>query len=411
MTNANENYYAILGVQRTASQQQITKAYRTKLKDFKGVDLNDMKYRKPFHKLRRAYEVLSDPTKRIAYDREHALRTGTFNFGAINRSQLSKSSTSKPRGKLPDLPPESWGATRTLNQSPLIKQTLYVTLNEIYNGCRKYVTIKKYHETNERNDYLLVCGYVRSQSYMKPLINLLYEFYHQPSIICNDCAGRGTNMTTTRRGYMTMQTRKQCKICNGNGWLDLGIKEIQLNFNVPKICEPLRKIEFNGMGHEYPNYSPGDVIIEFKDIKDKIFKRVKYDLFVSYMLTLEEAIFGFKKILLHPSNKKLLIQSNENEIIQPQTVRKIENYGMPTNNIGGFGHLYVKFDVKLPTVLTKKKREMFGNLLQKTDKNLGIIEESLDNYTTGHGETVVDKEIDDKFEDKNQKDSVECKQF
>jgi DnaJ family protein A protein 2 len=82
---------------------------------------------------------------------------------------------------------------------------------------------------------------------------------------------------------------------------------------------------------QQPDIIPGDVIIILRQAPHKRFKRVGNNLFTEMTLTLEEALLGFKKKMVHLDGRVIEIRSELNEIIQPFSWKIIEEEGMPIN--------------------------------------------------------------------------------
>lgn len=125
------------------------------------------------------------------------------------------------------------------------------------------------------------------------------------------------------------------------------------NGQVIKIKNQGEKVEAGGVN--------GDLYIKFNIINNTNFKRDKNNLYLTVNLNLYKAILGGDLIISSVDHKKLKLN------IKPETQNgsqvKLKGKGMPIyKKEGQFGDLFVKFDVKIPTNLTPKEKELFTQL-------------------------------------------------
>ena len=125
------------------------------------------------------------------------------------------------------------------------------------------------------------------------------------------------------------------------------------NGQVIKIKNQGEKVEAGGIN--------GDLYIKFNIINNTNFKRDKNNLYLTVNLNLYKAILGGDLIISSVDHKKLKLN------IKPETQNgsqvKLKGKGMPIyKKEGQFGDLFVKFDVKIPTNLTPKEKELFTQL-------------------------------------------------
>ena len=198
------------------------------------------------------------------------------------------------------------------------------------------------------------------------------------SSICKRCNGTGKITVTQRRGPMIFQSTKTCPSCNGVGY-HLMVKEIVLDVNVPIGVKDGENYTMPGVGHEYPDHEPGDVLIQFRIKKHKVFTRQGADLGMTHTISFREALCGYKIRVQHVSGKNLVITPLEsNEIVQPGSLRRVMSMGMPQRYAPHIkGHLYIVMDVEMPLykkalnnrVMTKLKQILPNNLPENIDNN------------------------------------------
>merc|ERR1712032_107362 len=130
-------------------------------------------------------------------------------------------------------------------------------------------------------------------------------------------------------------------------------------------------ITVNGEGNKYPDMQEGDVILQLRVAKHKLFNRKGADLGMNYELSLRQALCGYKIKIPHVSGKTLCIVPMEKvEVVQPGSLKIVHTMGLPQRFSGHIkGHLYIVMDVKLPLSgsLSDPHIAMFKQLLPNTN--------------------------------------------
>jgi len=146
-------------------------------------------------------------------------------------------------------------------------------------------------------------------------------------------------------------THKQTLTVNGK----------QVRITIPAGVENGQKIKLPGYGAPGPNNGPaGDLYISFHISEHPKFKRKGNDIHIQEEIDLYTAILGGEKIIETLNGKvKLNIPAGT----QPDTTLRLKGKGFPVyKKEGQFGDLYVKWQVKLPTKLNAKQRDLFEQL-------------------------------------------------
>jgi len=109
----------------------------------------------------------------------------------------------------------------------------------------------------------------------------------------------------------------------------------------------------HGESSEAPGYVSGDLIFIIKEQNHKTFRRDGMHLYIEKEVPLVNALVGFKFVVTHLDDRKILVNTGPGDIIKPLDVREIRNEGMPVfGRPYEHGNLYVVFSVKFPTKLT-----------------------------------------------------------
>lgn len=125
-------------------------------------------------------------------------------------------------------------------------------------------------------------------------------------------------------------------------------------------------IMFEKQGEQVPDMIQGDIVFVISQSPHATFKRVDHNLYYNLDLTLEEALLGFSKTIVHLDGHEVQVKSGPMEIIQPFSWKIIKEEGMPIRNSGGdYGDLHVKLLVTFPQKLSPRQRtlieKIFGN--------------------------------------------------
>ena len=350
-----------MGVDKNASPQEIRKAYRKlviKLHPDKGGDPEK------FKEMQNAYEVLSDPKKREIYDKygEEGLKEGggadfdPFDFfggfggfGSRSRENVKR----KCKAKLVELK---------------------ITLEDSYNGGRKEVEY----------DRRIICPKCKGSGSSNP----------NAKTTCSKCNGSGVRLVVQRHGPMIMQTQTTCDECNGEGKIIKDkckeckgqmVKTIKrkIGVDLEKGVPDGHRYKMACEGDEYPEVETGDLIIEIFLQKHKDFIRKGADLLYKCEISLLEALTGVTLAITHLDGRRILIKSSPGEIIQPQTLKTVEELGMPFfNSPFRFGHLYIDFQIVFPDKLSDEQSNKITEILNNERLNyVGNVPKDIEKYT------------------------------
>jgi len=352
----NTRYYEILGVDKSASGQQIKKQYRKLARELHpDKHPNEAeKYHEKFQELQKAYEVLGDPEKKKLYDRygEAGLRGGGGGMGGgadIFDMFFGGGHGHSHRGGRQQ---------QRRKKAPPIREFLDVTLEDLYMGSSKQVEYEK----------MTMCADCGGKGGKKV-------------IECGACNGNGVQVVMKQMGYMTVQTQRECPSCNGEGTSipesakckkckGKGLNKVHktYDFVIPRGSKHAEKIVLNGQGHEIPDAANGDLVIVLRCVKHAIYQRIGADLAMTKKITLKQALCGFSITIPHLSGFKLKIQSAPNEIVQHGSLKAVYSKGMPQKgSVNTYGHLYVKFEIVFPDELDDEIVEKLKKLLPLQD--------------------------------------------
>lgn len=158
----------------------------------------------------------------------------------------------------------------------------------------------------------------------------------QTQTTCKECKGEGRIISPQDR----------CRVCSGR---KINKERKILEVHIDKGMVDGQKIIFNGEGDQEPGLAPGDIIIVLEEVEHPVFKRSGLDLIIKQELELVESLCGFQRVIKTLDNRELVITAIPGEVTKHNTVRCVQNEGMPQyKNPFEKGRLIIQFSVKFP---------------------------------------------------------------
>ncbi len=358
------DYYEVLEVGKTASQDEIKKAYKKLAKKYHP-DMNpgDKAAEQKFKEVNEAYAVLSDPEKRDKYDRfgHDAFDPSSFagnggfggGFGGFADFDLGDLFGSFFGGG------SSRGGSRSSRtRGDDLSYRLTVDFEEAAFGCKK--TIEFAH--TEQCDH---CHGVGAEN-------------PSDAETCPQCGGRGTVTVMRNIGFGSMQSTQTCPRCNGKGRIiknPCGVckgkgvlrKQKKLEVSIPAGIDNGQQIQLKGQGNAGENGGPaGNLYVNINVRPHKIFERDGTLVYVDMPITFADAALGAK--ISVPT-----IEGGEAEFSIPEgtqsgTVFSLRGKGIPfINNPQVRGDMRVTVNVEIPKGLNAKQKDLLRQFAAATD--------------------------------------------
>jgi DnaJ family protein A protein 2 len=405
--NSNQpDLYKVLSVSKSASEDEIKKSYRKLALKFHPDRNRDNKEEaeKKFKDISKAYEILSDKSKRNTYDNFgfDAVNSGNMGGPGDNPFDLFGNIFSQSNGfeNMFNMGARTQRKTNRKMSSPNILKKIDVNLEDIYTK----------RELNIVFDKTVICknckgSGAKDSSCIK---------------ICNSCDGSGVKISIKTFGPgMISQSQTTCNHCNGKGKIieekcsnckgrkyDIFKKKININLKHSNVHGG--KIHIKGEAHEDINCDIcGDLILELNVRKHKDFKRKGNNLYIKKTINLVDALCGCELTFLHLDNRKLLVKTGD--IITPTSSKKISGEGFEN------GDIIIDFDIIFPKTLSNERKEYISKLLPIQNKanisyddyELKIIDNCNEKYDDINKE---DEENQNIFEDHEQEGNIGCTQ-
>lgn len=353
-----KDYYKILGVTKSASAEEIKKAFRRLARKYHpDVNPGNKAAEARFKEVNEAYEVLSDPVKRDRYDTLGPNWQEQFGFGGASRPG-SRTRTGTPGGSS-----TSRGGT---SSGDWADPTGFSDFFDTLFGRR--TTSPGTSSTGRANGSY---GSRSSTTTGQPRIRHRGEDIEQPLEITLQEAYTGTSRT------YTIQMPEPCAVCKGRGEVGGHIctactgsgtttRTRRVEAHIRAGVETGERVRVAGEGHPGANGgSAGDLYIVVTVKPDTAFERRGDDLVTELAVPLTTAMLGGEAAVYLPDGKRLLLT------IPPETQNgqtfRLAGKGMP-RRAGGSGHLLARVQVTLPKHLTPRERQLFEELASELSR-------------------------------------------
>jgi len=354
------DYYEVLGVSRSASADEIKKAYRkVALQYHPDRNPGDKAAEDNFKEAAEAYEVLSDQQKKASYDRYgHQGLKGT-GFGTAPGGGMRMEDIFEHFGDVfSDFGFDSFfgGRARGRPQHGVRGSNLRIrvklTLKEMAEGVRKTIVVKKYGTC----DTCKGTGARDSGSFDT----------------CPTCHGTGriTRVTSTFLGQM--QTSQTCPTCQGEGRTITAkcptcrgegreYREDKMTIEIPAGVSEGIQLSMSGKGNAGERGGPpGDLIIQIEEVPDEHLKREGNDVIYELYLNFVDAAVGTKVEVPTIDGKKARIKIEPGT--QAGTLLRLKGKGFPAINGYGRGDEIIQVNVWTPKHLSSEEKKLLEKL-------------------------------------------------
>lgn len=359
---AKRDYYEVLGVSKTASDDEIKKSYRSLAKKYHPDVCKEPDAEAKFKEVQEAYEVLSDSTKRQQYDQfghDGPMGSGGFdgfNFGGgfggfedIFSSFFGGGSRQRTQN----------GPTRGRN----LKTSITLTFEEAAFGVEKEITLNKYDTCKDCSGTGAMSG--------------------KDIETCPQCRGRGRVVVEQNSFFGRVQTETVCPRCNGKGKViknkcttchgEGRIKNIsKLKVKIPSGVEDEQTLTVSGKGEAGLNGGlNGDLYISLTVKPHDLFERDGVHLYCEIPITFSQAALG-DSIEVPTLEGKCILKIPAGT--QTGTKFRIAGKGIKNARTGETGNLYVVAKIVTPSKLSNEQKELFKKLSKTDERSESVFE-------------------------------------
>jgi len=361
--STKRDLYEILGVSRNASQDEIKKAYRRLARKYHpDVNRDDEAAADKFKEISVAYEILSDPQKREAYDhygydafdpRNAGQGSyGGFDFGDFGGSfnDIFDLFFGTGTGSRRRTGPRK-GADRELQ--------LEIEFEDAVFGLEKEIEITRMEKCGnckgngaEPGTPIKTCPNCHGSGQVRSVQNTPFGRFETVKT-CAKCQGEGK------------YAEKPCHECRGTGQVR---KKRRINIRIPAGVDHGSRLRMQGEG-EPGTYGgpPGDLYITLLVKPHPKFKRDGYNLITEVEIDFVQAALG--SVIEIPLLGRTTYSLNIPEGIQPGNILTVKGKGIPHLHSHRFGDLKIVVKVTIPTKLTKRQKELLAQFNEEESDN------------------------------------------
>ncbi len=361
-------HYSVLGLDKNdnPSDNEIKKAYKKMAMEYHpDKNKGNQEAENKFKEISCAYEVLSDENKKRTYNQlgdegynnQNNGGGGDPFGGGMNHHDIFEQffRNRHPFGGFGMGGGNPFGFDfddhmESNNSCQSIVKNMTVTLDEVFNGVNKNITL---NITKYCHSCMKKCNNCNGSGTVKQMKNfgVITQIFQGR---CDRCSGSG---------YKT-DSHKSCQDCQGNGKYN---KDINAHLSLPKGIDNGYKTIFPEMGEQakHPQQKAGDLILEIQILEHPLFKRNGNDLLYKSEITYIESVIG-KDIVIPYFKEKIQLNTNIFGVVYPGKQYLVEGKGMPILNTNKMGNMFIEFQIKYPKIKNKDKIEELEKLLKET---------------------------------------------
>jgi len=347
-----KDYYAILGVSKGASEDELKKAYRKMALKFHPDKNKSSGAEDKFKEIGEAYDVLSDPKKKQIYDQlgEEGLKGSsggssgadfgpgfTYSYHGDPRATFSQFfGTSNPFEMFFNVPGQ--GGSAGMGQGFGGPEGMDIDINELLGGG------------------LGGGGPYRSQTFHGGQSGSKQQRVQDPTIEKDVLV----SLEDIAKGVQKkMKISKRIYDESGGSRAE----EKVLQINVKPGWKAGTKVTFAKEGDRIPGKTPADIAFIIRDKTHPIFKREDSNIIYTHKLSLREALCGTLVNVPLLSGQKKTINCVD-EVIKPTTTKRIQGEGLPyPKEPGRKGDLIIKFDIAFPDRISQNSKDILSDVL------------------------------------------------
>ncbi len=355
---SKKDFYDVLGASRSASKDELKKAYRKlAMKYHPDRNPNDKNAEKKFKEVNEAYEILKDDQKRAAYDQMGHAAFDQMGGGGAQSSGGFGGHHGFGGSQFSDIFEEMFGGfggarggRRRAGANPGhdLQHTVTITLEEAFEGVHKKIRVTKH-------DRCEPCHGSGAKSGSSP-------------VTCTTCQGQG--VVHSQQGFFAVE--RSCPTCHGTGRIikdpcgkcqGLGVekKSKVLDINIPKGIEDTTQIRLSNEGEAGLNGGPyGDLYVIVKVQGHKFFKREGTNIHCELPISMTTAALGGEIEVPTIDGKKARVKIPEGT--QTGFQLRLRAKGMHGLRTQLRGDMYVHVFVETPVKLSDEQKDLLKQL-------------------------------------------------
>ncbi len=352
---AKQDYYEVLGVAKTASDDEIKKAYRKLAMKFhpdRNPDNPDAEEK--FKEAAEAYEILSDSEKRSMYDRmgHNAFQGGNGGsgggFGGFNAEDIFS--------QFGDIFGGAFGGSGRQQQQRQrrgsdLRYVIDLTLEEAVKGVKKTITFKAPAPCDDCDGKgsknpkdVQTCPTCHGSGQVR-----MQQGFFSVQQTCSTCRGQGKII------------KNPCGTCHGSGVSD---RQQTLEVSIPSGVDNGDRVRLTGKGEAIRDGQAGDLFVEVQVREHEIFQRDGADLYMDVPISIADAALG-KELQIPTLDGRVSLKIPEGT--QNGKLFRLRGKGVRPVRSSMTGDLLCRIMVETPVNLNTRQRELLKELQESLD--------------------------------------------
>jgi molecular chaperone DnaJ len=349
------NPYEVLGVDQSASAEEIKKAYRTAaMKNHPDRNPGDHQAEERFKKVAKAYEILRDPSRRDAYDRYGTTddTRSSAGMGGMHDIFSGFGLDDALRAFMDNFGFSAGGSSSRTIRGDDATVRVNLDLQDAVLGGRQEIEV-------ERNVSCSQCSGTGADA-------------SSGSDTCRQCNGAGQISSIRNTLLGSFRTVSQCSVCGGSGSVPRKLcssckgkgyekKKSTIAVDLPAGLSKGHYIRLRGQGH-HPGRDgvPGDLKLLINDIDYGPFQREEDNLVFHLEISYPQAVLGgeFEVPLPEGDTTKIKVGNGTSA----GTRLKLKNRGMGRLHRRGRGDLLVEIGIHVPSKVKRSDKELLGRM-------------------------------------------------
>ena len=366
------DYYEVLGVDKTANEKEIKKAYRKLAMKYHPDVSEEEGSEEKFKEISEAYAVLSDEEKRQRYDQfGHAGMEGFTAEDFYQNVNFDDIFQGFDIGNIFDLFGFGGGSRSRGRSGPQRGSDIYtdvqITLEEAFNGCEKEIKVT-------RSELCPTCNGSKSKPGHDPQTCPTCNGTGQIKEVSNTFLGQMVNVRPCRQcGGTGKIITDPCDECHGKGSVR---KTKTIKLEIPEGVDEGNHLRVSGEGNcGETSGLEGDLIVSVHIKRNKQFEREGDHLYYEQQISFPQAALG--DIISIPTIEGKEVEFKISPGTQSGTVFKLKGQGMNSVRHSARGNLYVTVTVVVPKKLNSKQKELLNEFAEVSGEEIRHVEKGL----------------------------------
>ena len=378
---AKRDYYEVLGIDKSASEDDIKKAYRKMAKKYHPDVNKDPGAEEKFKEVNEAYEVLGDAEKKAAYDRygfagvdPNGFAGAGGGFSGFGSADDLNDIFSSFMGNMGGFGFDFGGSSRRSSRTQAMKgDNRYLRMEidflDAIHGTERVVTIdvdkrcERCHGTGAYSDSdIRTCPTCHGTGRVTRTSRTAFGMMQQV-VECPDCHGTGKIID------------KKCPDCHGDGYVH---KREDIEIKIPEGISSGQQVRVQGYGERGYNGGPnGDLYVEITVRPHRYFTRSGNDIHIKVPISAIDATLGTKvDVPTVYGDVEMTIPAGT----QPGQQLRMRGYGAKDVRSGSKGDQIVEIEVNIPKKLSRDEKELYERLRKDKDKKESVFERFKKNF-------------------------------